>query len=255
MARIALITPTGARPTQIALCANWMRNQAYDGEVVWIVVDDALPHSTDFIEIDFRPNWQIRKVYPLPVWEVGQNTQARNISAGLNALFGMYRKDEITAIFIIEDDDYYSPRYLQRMVGYSAVADLWGELCTVYYNVATRHWLRNMNRFHSSLFQTAFTPAAIPWLEQCWSEKYIDCRFFAITPRKHLFMDGDLSVGIKGQAGRSGIGMGHQHLMSYKHDPLGVALYDLIGDDVKHYIHDWDNSIVPNARAAGYGIQ
>ena len=255
MARIALITPTGARPTQIALCANWMRNQAYDGEVVWIVVDDALPHSTDFIEIDFRPNWQIRKVYPLPVWEVGQNTQARNISAGLNALFGMYRKDEITAIFIIEDDDYYSPRYLQRMVGYSAVADLWGELCTVYYNVATRHWLRNMNRFHSSLFQTAFTPAAIPWLEQCWREKYIDCRFFHLVPRKHLFMDGDLSVGIKGQAGRSGIGMGHQHLMSYKHDPLGVALYDLIGDDVKHYIHDWDNSIVPNARAAGYGIQ
>jgi len=47
---IALITPTGARPKQIRLCAEWMKRQTYNGSVLWIVVDDAIPITVDLIQ-------------------------------------------------------------------------------------------------------------------------------------------------------------------------------------------------------------
>lgn len=243
---IVLITPTGARYKQIKLCARWMSQQRYEGEVLWIIVDDALPRSTDFIPADFRENWNILKVYPTPPWEKGQNTQARNIHAGIQAMRSFCDMDSVTAIFIIEDDDYYSPNYLARTAEQLKGYDLCGELLTIYYNVASRSWMRNGNRQHSSLFQTAFTPAAIPMLEQCWQHKYIDCNLFNLVQNKHLFMDGDLAIGIKGQDGRGGIGMGHSNLFGYQPDPKGIELYNLIGHDVIHYINDWNSCNIPN---------
>ena len=241
---IALITPTGARPAQIELCAKFMQAQTYAEPVLWIIVDDAEPVTTDFIKHNFKLNWTILKVYPAPPWRAGQNTQGRNIMAGLNALRAAYDLAKIKAIYIIEDDDYYSPPYLhemrQRLEGY----DIAGELYTVYYNVTLRCWLRNHNIYWSSLFQTAFTVNAIPALERVITKKFIDCHFFPAVTRKNMFFGHDYAVGIKGQQGRCGIGMGHKPLASYINDPLGLELYKLIGDDVKHYIHDWDYSNV-----------
>ena len=46
---IALITPTGARERQIQLCAQWMKQQTYTGDVTWIIVDEAIPVTDNFI--------------------------------------------------------------------------------------------------------------------------------------------------------------------------------------------------------------
>jgi len=234
---IALITPTGAREQQIKLCAQFMARQDYTGPVVWVIVDDALPHTTDFITTSFRAGWQIVNVYPQPPWQAGQNTQGRNIAAGIDALLANYARKTIEAIYIIEDDDYYRPCYLsamrQRIEGYQ----LAGETHTIYYNLRLRRWIENQNAAWSSLFQTVFTLQALPTFTKLYQEKFIDYSFFQlIEQKKNLFRAGNLAIGIKGQAGRAGIGAGHGFIAHMLADPDGEKLRELIGNDANLYL-------------------
>lgn len=247
---IALITPTGARADQIKLCARWMKNQSYDGEVLWVIVDDAVPKTTDFITADFRENWKIAKVYPSPAWSFGQNTQARNIRDGINYILSNYRivgwnghPANIEAIFIIEDDDYYSPLYLQVMMAHFDNYTAIGERDTIYYNVTTRSYMVNNNRQHVSLFQLAIKPKVLNLFMQCLNHKFIDYNFFNHMKAQGywqrneilIFRDIDLGIGIKGMPGRGGIGAGHKMSNRANKDTALKYLYSKIGDDAKQY--------------------
>jgi len=232
----ALITPTGGRPNQISLCAYFMKRQTYPGKIVWIIVDDCLPRTTDAISDD-RPNWTIIKVYPTPPWQPNQNTQGRNIATGINTLFTTYKREEIKGIFIIEDDDYYKPVYLDRMVprlnGFQAT----GERNTIYYNVYYRTYFTNPNLGHASLFQTAFSIDALPIFSGCINEKFIDMIFWSRLTKVNLFNDGNLSIGIKGIPGRYGIGAGHTRLRNMPQDQDWRILTQLIGmEDARLYM-------------------
>jgi hypothetical protein len=238
---IALITPTGARPQQFNLCAVWMKKQTYTDEVVWVIVDDAHPKSTNQIGEGFRDKWWIVKVYPTPLWS-GQNTQSRNIKAGIDALTANFNKKDIKAIFIIEDDDYYRPVYLERMMNqfdqtWSKHKREWiiGETNTVYYNVFNRRYSDNNNKAHASLFQTAFTIDALPILETCYNNRFIDIILWNLVPNKELFFDSYLSIGIKGMPGRKGIGAGHSNNYRMLGDPSMNYLRSIIGDDSRFY--------------------
>lgn len=245
---IGLITPTGGRPWQTALCAEFMRRQTYAGPVIWAVVDDCIPVTSDCITSDFRENWQIVKAYPSPPWENEQNTQGRNLLAGIEALRAACDYDALEAVFFIEDDDYYKPCYLDAMMMRwdAARLDLLGERLTAYYNVFATGWLRNRNDPWSSLFQTCYHPRITPALEYIIYVKFIDMALWkAIDPeRKSLFLGCDLAVGIKGQAGRAGIGGGHTRMLGcYEPDPQLTKLTELIGDD-KHYYYDCTDGYV-----------
>lgn len=231
---IALITPTGARKDQFELCYKWMKRQTYQGEVLWIIVDDAVPFTTKIIQPDFRENWETVKIYPTPRW-TGQNTQARNIREGMRYLKENYDKSSIDAIFIIEDDDYYKPHYLQAMMDELNGFWLIGETQTVYYNVVYRRFVTNPNRHHASLFQTAFTWDEIPILEQCYKSPFIDAEMWKRGLNKHLFHQGTLSVGMKGMPGRGGIGAGHRGAILQHGDLQMRYLTKLIGTDAKYY--------------------
>ena len=226
---IVLITPTGARQAQFEICTHLMKNQTYTGEVMWIIVDDGYPVSTDKVDYDFRDNWTIVKVYPSPKWSTGQNTQARNIAEGLKVV-----PHDAEAIFIIEDDDYYRPVYLECMMAHKGHA-LWGEMKTIYYNVLHRRHITNANTIHASLFQTAFTPAAIPYLIKALPNKFIDCVFWALVPDRIMFQQGDLAIGIKGMPGRKGIGAGHERAMNMIPDFQLNWLKSKIGNDATLY--------------------
>lgn len=233
---ITLITPTGARPNQINLCSFFMKRQTYSGKVVWIIIDDCNPRTTDEIQ-DFPQNWTIIKVYPVSSWQPGQNTQGRNIAEGINILLANYRKEDIEGIFIIEDDDYYKPTYLERMTprlaGYQAI----GERNTIYYNVFFRTSFTHVNTGHSSLFQTAFTIEALPIFEDCLSQRFIDMSFWPRLSRVNLFNDDNLSIGIKGMPGRYGIGSGHARLRNMPQDHEWNYLTRLIGiEDARLYV-------------------
>lgn len=235
---IALITPTGARAKQIQLCAKWMSKQTYTGKVLWVVVDDCKPTTTDFIKENFHSRWKIVKVYPKPSWEKGQNTQARNLLAGIEVV----KRYEPEYTFIIEDDDYYKPCYLEEMMKRCVPPyDLIGECYTVYYNVLTRTWKRHQNREHASLFQAAFSQEGLKALEKTCENapRFIDIEVFREYPEKNkikLFSGIDLAIGIKGLPGRPGIGIGHTQMLSLKKEDRMVTLKEWIGNDYMFYL-------------------
>lgn len=232
---IALITPTGARPFQFNLCQTWMLRQTYQSKVAWFIIDDSIPRSTDMVTDDFKPDWTIHKIYPMPLWIPGQNTQARNISAGINAMVNTYSQNEIEAIFIIEDDDYYKPIYLERMMANFQTFHLIGERNTIYYNVQWRRYITNSNTIHASLFQTAFKYEAIHIFIDCLPNKFMDLVFWSRVSNRHLFNENDLAIGMKGMPGRGGIGAGHSRAMNMRGDSNMAYLRNLIGEDVKYY--------------------
>jgi hypothetical protein len=210
-----------------------MHNQTYSGDVVWVIVDDCYPVTTDKVAENFKDKWTIVKVYPTPIWN-RQNTQVRNIKAGMDALISNF--NNIEAIFIIEDDDYYRPVYLERMMVNFKNFDLIGERNTIYYNVQWRRYVTNPNTVHASLFQTAFTINAIPSLEKAYVHKFIDCLFWTLVPNRNLFYEHDLAVGMKGMPGRGGIGAGHSRNFVMKDDSNLIYLRSLIGiEDAKFY--------------------
>lgn len=233
---IALITPTGARPKQLELCTEFMRNQDYQGDVLWVVVDDAVPLTAKSIPNDFRDNWTVLRIYPQNKWKEGLNTQADNLLTGINIL----KYYIITAIFIIEDDDYYSPYYLSTMVEKLKGYDVVGQQCTVYYNPVYRGWMRNKNFDYASLFQVGFTPEVLPQFRQTCEgkKKFLDMNFFRVVRDKkvNMFNGRDLAIGIKGLPGRSGIGMGHRAEIKMTKDPEFEKLKELIGGDYKYYL-------------------
>lgn len=230
---IVLITPTGGRPKQFELCVQWMKRQTYTGKVVWIVVDDCVPITTDIITEDFREKWHIIKRHPKPVWRKGLNTQSRNLKIGID-IVKAFPQDWVEAIFIIEDDDYYRPTYLETMVKALQGFSLAGEVKTVYYNVNNRSFKINSNTAHTSLFQVCFAPNVIPAFESCFGDKFIDVNFCKKINNKNLFESVQLSIGIKGLPGRAGIGKGH--VLKGTPDSDLKKLKELLGQDYKYYV-------------------
>lgn len=231
---IILITPTGGRQKQFDLCCQWMRSQTYKGKVLWIVVDDCVPVTTDVIE-GFSDNWVILRKRPVISWKQGDNTQGRNLKIGID-LVKAFPQDQIEGIFIIEDDDYYTTVYLEKMMEKLKGCNLAGEIFTIYYHTRIKKWQGCENRTHSSLFQIAFTPVAIPYFEKCYDEKYMDIKFCKIVPNINLFSQENLAIGMKGMVGRQGIGVGHRET-GYKNDDKDLGkLKSLLGEDYKYYL-------------------
>lgn len=245
---IVLITPTGARQDQFKLCARFMKRQTYSGDVIWIIIDDAHPKTTDNVQEDFREKWTVLKLYPTPRW-TGQNTQARNIKAGIDFVKKNIPYHLIEAIFIIEDDDYYRDIYLERMMANKKTYFAFGEVKTIYYNVQWRRYNHNNNLQHSSLFQTAFTTDIIPVFETCFGHKFIDAAFWMKAPNKNLFFENYLAIGIKGMPGRGGIGAGHKLSMATNVDIQLKYLNKLIGKkDADLYIKFYrDRGVMSNS--------
>jgi hypothetical protein len=230
-----------------------MERQTYKGKVTWIIIDDCYPRTTDMIGENFKTDWTIVKIYPTPVWQ-GSNTQSRNMAAGTNFILQNYKPDEVEAIFIIEDDDYYKPQYLERMMNRFENYKVLGEMNTVYYNVFYRNYFVNRNTSHVSLFQLAFRYEMIPLFSSCYNERFIDFKFFEklhaqmYVHRKEvgLFNENNLAIGIKGMPGRAGIGAGHGKLMNMLPDTQMIYLISQIGkEDAKLYEGYYGNRSKP----------
>lgn len=226
---IQLLTATGARPDAWALCERWMLAQKYPDPVRWIVVDDGPePQQITFN----RDRWEILTVYPSPPWQPGQNTQARNILAGLAHVDRRY------PLVMIEDDDWYSPEWLAHVSSVLSVGELVGESHARYYNVHMRRGRQLHNAAHASLCCTGLRGPAIDALaEACdGSPKYIDLALWRNCARQRQLFGGHRVVGIKGLPGRGGIGMGHRTDFSGQPDPDGKLLRSWIGSDAEAYL-------------------
>lgn len=226
---LTLLTATGCRPEAWAICEKLMLAQDYAGPVRWVIVDDGeTPQPVTFE----REGWTLEVIRPAPFWKAGQNTQARNLSAGLAVISNDDR------VLIIEDDDHVKPTYLRAMNAMLDKADLVGESFARYYNVKTRHYRQLSNAMHASLCSTAVKGGAIEALRrECKpGVQFIDLNLWRNFKGSKLLQRNGLVTGIKGMSGRGGIGMGHKPDFHGIKDEDGALLRELIGQDAGIYM-------------------
>ena len=226
---LTLLTATGDRPLAWQLCQRHMQRQTFDGLVRWIIVDDgACAQPIDFE----RPNWTLTVVRPTPFWSRGQNTQARNLLAGLAMV------SDTDTVTIIEDDDWYGENWLRTIDSLRDTAELIGEKRAFYYNVRQSSYLSINNAAHASLCATAVSGQAIKTLQEiCKAHtKFIDLELWRRHPSRKLF-EGSQVIGIKGLPGREGIGIGHHAKHGFRPDVAGEVLRQKVGDDADLYLN------------------
>lgn len=224
---LTLLTMTGERPEAFALCERWMARQTYSGPVRWVIVDDGKKAQP----IKFkRKGWAVEVVRPEPSWTQGENTQARNIVAGLDRIGPEER------VVIIEDDDWYSASWLSTVSAALDAHELVGESHAKYYNVAQRKAREHENEQHASLCSTALRGRALDVLRGVCRPgiQFIDVMLWQAFGPAGLFRGEDV-VGVKGLPGRKGIGVGHAKQFQGTFDANAKILRSWIGADVEAY--------------------
>lgn len=223
-----LLTATGARPAAWAICEKLMAAQRYAGPVTWIIVDDGPEAQPVAFQ---RDGWDLVIIRPEPFWKLGDNTQARNLLAGLDVVPPDAR------LVIIEDDDYYAPDWLDVVDQALDKAELVGEIRARYYNLPQQRFRELMNTGHSSLCSTAMRGAALArFRTECRRRHtFIDMHLWRAAKSRHLF-NGHRVVGMKGLPGRGGIGIGHNRNFRGQHDPGGKVLRQWVGADAELYL-------------------
>lgn len=205
---ITLITPTGSRPEAFARCEYYMQRQTFKGDIHWIVVDDSEPKTA----LSIPKNSNIKQTYIRgPVgWTQHINTQRPNMH---EALLHVQRDTE--AIFVVEDDDYYAPNYLEILLWLLQRFDVVGEANNKYYALKSRSYREWKNIGHASLCSTGLKGSVYQTLYDAVNsgELFIDMAFwrkcFERSINNVLLLGLNIGVGIKQMPGRHGIGAGH----------------------------------------------
>ena len=231
--QIALITPTGARQEAFILCARYVARQSC-GDWRWIIIDDGpVETPVDAALSAFGINRACTYLRPTPLWS-GQNTLRRNLLSALS-----HCSEEWIAF--VEDDDWYHPGYLERLLskakqGYQIV----GEAKALYYHLPSASFRDMGNRAHASLSQTLMHRSLLPCLVDILSqnEENIDVLLWRAAwdiSSPFLFPKSTHAVGMKGLPGRPGIGIGHRPVMGWRKDTNLDQMAGLIGDDLALY--------------------
>lgn len=236
MATLTVLTCTGNRYVPMQLCAKYMARQTRKPDR-WIIVDDGetgldIPDA----EIMYRTPYGRNEGHTLPH----------------NILHALPHIDTDILVFM-EDDDWYHPRYLERMTDLLADPSyvLAGEIPSFYYRVGTRAWRSMYAGRQAALACTGLQRLAYPALAAACMEAIqrrtgsVDLHLWqAVTARDNngalLFGptrdNPRLCVGIKGLPGRPGVTSGWTRDMTgYTADPELSALRQQIGDDAALY--------------------
>lgn len=205
-----------------------MLAQDYAGAVRWLIVDDGEEAQPMTFE---RAGWTLEVIRPEPRWKPGINSQARNLSAGLE------RVGAGESLVICEDDDYYGAGYLSAAESWLARGEMVGECMARYYNVAQKVGRQLTNRGRASLCSTAMRGAAIEqFRKECKpGVEFIDLNLWRNFKGSKVLKETKHVTGIKGLPGRSGIGMGHKKEFGGTHDPDGALLRQWVGEDARFY--------------------
>ena len=229
-----MLTITGDRHLVFRQFRNYVERQTILPDQ-WIIVDDG--QVTTPVEASFPVTYIRRKYHPHKVVSF-----CRNMVTGIQAV-------EYDKVIIMEDDDWYHRKYIERCCQRLQGNDLVGEMYTVYYNVRYREFYVNPNTKHSSLCQTAFRPESglKEFIEQrCGLEDstFLDCHMWQFAANKALSrfnFEERLCIGMKGLPGRAGIGAGHRkHPEKYTRDNKWQALIDFVGEEDARFYMELD---------------
>jgi len=245
---ITCLTTTGDRPWCLDQCKRYykraLKNDKYDFK--WVVVDDGVvPYDPrECVYVRNKPGGTFQQQVKL----------------------GIERCLELGAqhIIIMEDDDWYSPKWIQNHIdAFETGIKLHGRAMAMYYNAKERHYLEHGNMRHASLHSTAFSrELAIQFLKDFGAEgEDKNPLFDIIIWRKYggqqiarLETGERMSVSMKGMPGRKGLSSGHvlseADKKVWKPDPTGAILHKLIGDeDAKTILDKITEDSMPKAKA------
>lgn len=230
---VTLITPTGARPEAFNQCMYYMNRQTYKGPIQWIVVDDAEPRQP--MPAKLGNNITIEYHRGPKLWTPKINTQRPNMDLALNHVKGEF-------IFVIEDDDWYHPSYLETFLWLMQRYDVVGEANNKYYAIKAKSYKEWSNLKHASLCSTGLKYSQLSILDEAINsgELFMDISFWRKCTEQQinavLFMGLRLGVGIKQMPGRHGIGAGHNpEAQGFLSDMHMIVLEKWIGADVEYY--------------------
>jgi len=226
---VTAITPTGDRPLPFALCQKWMMNQTLQPDQ-WIIVDDG---KTPTMPIVSGSNIFYVRRKPQP--SDPQYTLLLNLKMALPLIKG-------NKVMIIEDDEYYAPKYIETMAARLDEHEIVGIGKSKYYHLLSGHYAQIGNVHHASFaemaFRSSFLPEFINFLD---GGLYLDMRIWRSINRNRtcLFFDDGKSiyVGMKGMPGRHGIGGGHD----INHRIYRNQLHDSSRAMLKKWIPDNDD--------------
>lgn len=229
---LTLITPTGDRSLAFALCQNWIRKQTLQPDQ-WIVIDDGRMPTKPFI-----CSMQYMRREPQP------GDPHHTLLLNLKTALPLIRGDKI---IIIEDDDYYAPKYIETMSAKLDEHEIVGIGRAKYYHLFSGGYYRHRNMRHASLAQTAFRKSFLSEFEELLNstDNYLDFQLWGKVKRsgrEFIFIDDNesLYVGIKGLPGRQGIGIGynpkHRIYKQHSHDVSREILKKWIPEDYEIYM-------------------
>lgn len=223
---ITLITPTGGRGEAFSLCERWISNQTIQPSE-WLVVDDCSATKRTL----FTRGQQV--VDAPKQWTPNINTQRYNMDVLLERVTGDY-------VFVIEDDEYYAPTYLESMVKLLQTNDIVGLSNSQYYHLKVPGYKYMGNYKHASLCHTGITIKAWELLYQAVhsGQYYFDIELWKYVQEKRLksclISESNLSIGIKGMPGKKGLGTGHDKIGYYGDDSYS-KLKEWLRDDWVFY--------------------
>jgi hypothetical protein len=212
---IKVLTPTGNRPEAIANLNHYLTNQT-DQDFQWVVLDDCNGPPPKRCDKFIKPSW---------TWS-GENTQAKSLARLLDEV------NETDLVLFCEDDDYYKSDYVAVMRNQLKNNNLVGIKNPIYYNIKNNTHKTFISNHHSSLCSTGITGDKIELFKDicCKNTTLLDS---ILWRSKGLLFNSNSCIGIKGMAGRGGIGIGHtmQGIPDINRD----YLKQLIGEDEKRY--------------------
>lgn len=162
--KIAVLIPTrNNRPELLANCLRMMANQTIQPDHVEIVNDEPLSDECDI-------TWRYKLGYE------------------------RLRNKGFSVIFLIEDDDWYAPNYIERMLDAwfdYAMPNIFGTDYTIYYHIKLFAWFPFHHINRSSAMSTMIKPDLdFPWCAD--NEPYTDMHLWrtlqgnTFKPEKHL---------------------------------------------------------------------
>jgi hypothetical protein len=241
---ITLVTTTRDRAVCFSILEKWMERQTLKWDQ-WLVVNDG------------------REPY---TYTMGQEIINRDPSKDT---FQSIRHNWLEAVphikgekvFVIEDDDYYHPRFLETLAAALDEAELVGVAPDFYYMLPQRRYQNMRNTAHASLACTAFRKCVLPHMQgvaSVFNSVFLDMYLWAewgsdLFPGtkkllKQPLPDGKmLHVGMKNMPGAAGLGMGHR-MHGERPDGALQKLREWTGADAAVYRKLWQDHFEPPRR-------
>lgn len=200
MPNVTLITPTRNRPISFELLEGWVRRQTVQPNQ-WIVVNDGkLPYRYTMGQDVIHRSPRSGEGHSLP----------ENLLAAIPHTHGDF-------IFVIEDDDWYHPTYIEEHVkALEGGQDIVGCKPSRHYNLLTRRFRVFQFEGHCNLGSTAVSKHGLRELHKVCRDRAdfrVDVNLWPRVARKVIRENPTekvAHVGLKGMPGEPGLGMGHR---------------------------------------------